>query len=80
MTLPLTKADYYEAERLVLEGKTARGLRRMATCLERLGKPYNQARVEAFRAFADSLDKAPRHNGKPCLTFAVYGNCPPWPH
>ncbi len=76
----MTNTDYYEVEKLVLEGKTARGLRRMATCLEKRDKPHNREKIEAFRAFADSLDEAPKHNGKPCLTFAIYGNCPTWHH
>lgn len=70
---------YYEAEGLVYEGKTARGLRRMATNLEKLGA-HNHLKAVAYRLMATALDKAPRHNGKPCLTHVVYGNCPPWPH
>ncbi len=70
---------YWEAERLVYQGKTARGLRRMATSLEKLGE-HNREKVAFYRLFADSMDDAPKHNGKPCLTYTIYGNCPAWPH
>ncbi len=70
---------YLEAEQLIYQGKTAVGLRRMAASLEKLGE-HNKEKVIGYRMFADAMDDAPKHNGKPCLTHAIYGNCPAWPH
>jgi hypothetical protein len=69
--------DYIQtAEMEVYQGKTAKGLRRMATNM----KARNKDCATAYYYMARRVDYAPRHTEKYCKTWVIYGGCPPWPH
>jgi hypothetical protein len=69
--------DYIQnAEMEIYQGKSAKGLRRMATIIKR----QNKEKATAYYYMARRIDFAPKHNGKYCKTWVIFGNCPPWLH